>query len=162
MPLTCMHLARICVISLLLREALSWINMAQTFKKYCTSYWSRKCYCCGGRLELQKVALVSANTFSGSIIRTPGGGEGIPKVRCPRTSRLLQPVFHCLWVLYAKWARRVSCQIQQTGVRLEQRKLAKRMVSARFEVALQSALQEKLYVHFGRSESDGWRIGDGV
>ncbi len=34
------------------------------------------------------MALAIANTFSGSVVRTPSGGEGLPKVCCRRPSRL--------------------------------------------------------------------------
>ncbi len=41
-------------------------------------------------------------------------------------------------------------------------KWTRRTASARFEVALQSAVQERFYVHYGRSGPAGWRISDGV
>ncbi len=51
-------------------------------------------------------------------------GEGLPKVRCRRTSRfghLCNPVIYCLWLLFAQ---RVSCQIQLVDVCLEKRRVS--------------------------------------
>ncbi len=33
------------------------------------------------------MVLANASTFSGSVVRAPSGGEGLPKVYCRRTSR---------------------------------------------------------------------------
>ncbi len=36
----------------------------------------------------------------------------------------LHPVFHCFRLLHAQWTRRISCQIYQMVVRLEQRRVS--------------------------------------
>ncbi len=55
----------------------------------CNRNIASNCGCCfrDGRLGLYKVALASASTFSGSVVRTPSGGERLRKVCCRGTSR---------------------------------------------------------------------------
>ncbi len=55
---------------------------------YLSSLFQTKRSRIGGHRRPYKVALASASTFSGSVVRTPSGGKGLPKMCCRRTSRL--------------------------------------------------------------------------
>ncbi len=97
------------------------------------------------------MALESASTFSGSVVRTPSGGEGLPKVCCRRTSRLGHLCSQCSSVCgsslhsvhvgsaagSSRWAYAL-----RSGV-CPARRRARRTASALLEVVMQSAFQEK-------------------
>ncbi len=97
------------------------------------------------------MALASATTFSGPVVRTPSGGEGLPKVCCRRTARLGHLCSQCSSVCgsslhsghvgsaagSSRWAYAL-----RSGVGPARRR-ARRTASALLEVAMQSAFQEK-------------------
>ncbi len=86
-----------------------------------------------------------ASTFSGSVVRIPSGGEGLPKVCCRRVGNACRQFSSVCWAPIrsgheesatrsSKWVFALS-----NGVWSDSRQ-AERMTSARFEVALRSAL----------------------
>ncbi len=92
------------------------------------------------------MVLASTSTFSGSVVRTPSGGEGLPRVRLPEDIEVrasLQSMFRYLHRGFS-------------GV-CPDRTWARRAASARFEVAMRSA-----FVHHGRSGPVGRVIDDGT
>ncbi len=96
------------------------------------------------------MALASASTFSGSVVRTPSGGEGLPK-GCRRTSRLRHLCSQCSGVCgsslhsghvgsaagSSRWAYAL-----RSGV-CPARRRARKTASTLLGVAMQSAFQEK-------------------
>ncbi len=112
------------------------------------------------------MALANASTFSGSVVRTPSGDEGLPKVCCRRTSRFGHLCSQCSSVCgssldsghvgsaagTSRWAYAL-----RSGV-CPARRRARRTTSALLEVAMQSAFQEKCsYTMAVRGLLDGGR-----
>ncbi len=99
------------------------------------------------------MALASANTFSGSLVRTPSGGEALPRVcgrRKPIIGHFCSQCFSiCGFSLHSghegssagssKWAYDLS-----SGV-CPNRRWARGTVSARLEETMQSAFQVKCW-----------------
>ncbi len=94
------------------------------------------------------MALAIASIFSGSVVRTPSGGEGLPKVCFRRKSRFGHLRRHFSSVCgssshvgsvsrSSKWAYAL-----RSGV-CHDRRWSRRTASVRLEAAMQSAFQEK-------------------
>ncbi len=97
------------------------------------------------------MALAIVSIFSGSVVRTPSGGEGQPKVCFRRTSRFVHLCSQCSSVYgsslhsghvgsvagSSKWAYAL-----RSGV-CHDRRWSRRTASVRLEAAMQSAFQEK-------------------
>ncbi len=97
------------------------------------------------------LTLVSASTFLGSVVRTPSGGEGLPKVYCRRTSRLKHLCRQCSSAcgssLHSKnvgsaVGSRYLAYALRSGV-CPARRRGRRTASTLLEVAMQSAFLEK-------------------
>ncbi len=107
------------------------------------------------------MALASASTFSGSVVRTQSGGEGLPKVCCRRTSKFghlgSQCSSDCSSPLHSGSAAGSSnwAYTLRSGVCLDRRR-ARKTASALLESAMQSTFQEKCsYTMAVRSLLDG-------
>ncbi len=97
------------------------------------------------------MALASASTFSGSVVRTPSGGRGLPKVCCQRTWRLGHLCNQCsrVWGSFlhsghvgsaagsSRWAYALRSGVCPARTR------ARRTAPALLEEVMQSAFQEK-------------------
>ncbi len=97
------------------------------------------------------MALASASTFSGAVMRTPSGGEGLPQVCCRRTSRFGHLCSQCSSVCGSSLhsghvgsaAGSSRCAFALRSGVCPARRRARRTASALLEVATQSAFQEK-------------------
>ncbi len=79
-----------------------------------------------------------------TVVRIPRSrGEG-PLTEDFDVRASLQPVLHCFRLIFVQWARRVDSRISalRSG-KCPDRKRARRMASAQFEVDMQSAFQAK-------------------
>ncbi len=116
------------------------------------------------------MALASATTFSWPVVRTPSGGEGLPKVCCRRTSRFGHLCSQCSCVCGSslhnghvgsaagpsRWAYALKSDVCPA------RRRARRTASVLLEVAMQSALSGDVVVHHGCSGPVGRVVGDGA
>ncbi len=113
------------------------------------------------------MVLASVSTFSGKAVRTPSGGEGLPKVCFRRKSRFGHLRRHFSSVCgssshvrsvarSSKWA-----YVLRSGVCLDCR-LSRRTASVRLEAAMQSAFQEKFSYTMTVRGLFGQGVGDGA